>query len=108
MPWQGQQVATANADPGLVNDKRAFLRTMSWPSADARIVIEDIVADTNEDAKDAHGHRQHAARRGCFIYNFTVSSCKADVRCAENWKLETRLKRRTKTNQDSCVAVTVR
>ena len=37
--------------PAWLNDKRAFLADDVMASADARIVIEDIVADTNEDAK---------------------------------------------------------
>ncbi len=83
--------ATAMADPGLANDKRAFLADDVMASADARIVIEDIVADTNEDAKTRTVTATMQLDGERFTYNFTVSSAKPTFGVLKNWKLENSL-----------------
>ena len=80
--------ATAMADPGLANDKRAFLADDVMASADARIVIEDIVADPNEDAKTRTVTATMQLDGERFTYNFTVSSAKPTFGVLKNWKLE--------------------
>ena len=83
--------ATAMADPGLANDKRAFLTDDVMAAADARIVIEDIVADTNEDAKTRTVTATMQLDGERFTYNFTVSSAKPTFGVLKNWKLENSL-----------------
>jgi len=83
--------ATAMADPGLANDKRAFLTDDVMAAADARIVIEDIVADTNEDAKTRTVTATMQLDGERFTYNFTVTSAKPTFGVLKNWKLENSL-----------------
>ena len=59
-------------------------------SADARIVIEDIVPDTNEDAKTRTVTATMQLDGERFTYNFTVSSAKPTFGVLKNWNSKTR------------------
>ena len=79
--------ATAMVDPGLPNDQRGFLSDDVMASASARLVVEDVVADsTSGNVRIVTATMQLDGDR--FTHSFRVSSAKPTMGFLKNWKIE--------------------
>ena len=79
--------ATAMVDPGLPNDQRGFLSDDVMASASARLVVEDVVADsTSGNIRIVTATMQLDGDR--FTHSFRVSSAKPTMGFLKNWKIE--------------------
>ena len=79
--------ATAMVDPGLPNDQRGFLSDDVMASASARLVVEDVVADsTDSTVRIVTATMQLDGDR--FTHSFRVSSAKPTMGVLKNWKIE--------------------
>ncbi|VTX58716.1 Uncharacterised protein [uncultured Actinomyces sp.] len=80
--------ATAMVDPGVDNDQRTFLTDDAMASATSLLVVEDVVADknNNSDTRTVTATMQLNGER--FTHAFHVTSDKPTMGVLDNWKIQ--------------------
>ena len=80
--------ATAMVDPGVDNDQRTFLTDDAMASATSLLVVEDVVADknNNSDTRTVTATMQVNGER--FTHAFHVTSDKPTMGVLDNWKIQ--------------------
>ena len=80
--------ATAMVDPGVDNDQRTFLVDDAMASATSLLVVEDVVADknNNSDTRTVTATMQVNGER--FTHAFHVTSDKPTMGVLDNWKIQ--------------------
>ena len=80
--------ATAMVDPGVDNDQRTFLVDDAMASATSLLVVEDVVADknNNSDTRTVTATMQLNGER--FTHAFKVTSDKPTMGVLDNWKIQ--------------------
>ena len=80
--------ATAMVDPGVDNDQRTFLTDDAMASATSLLVVEDVVADknNNSDTRTVTATMQLNGER--FTHAFKVTSDKPTMGVLDNWKIQ--------------------
>jgi len=79
--------ATAMVDPGAPNDQRVFLTDDAMASATSLLVVEEVVADKNEDAETRQVSATMQVNGERFTHAFRVTSDKATMGVLNNWKI---------------------
>ena len=80
--------ATAMVDPGLPDDQRGFLSDKVMASASARIEVEDVTVDDEEDSKERVVTATMRLDGERFTRWFRVSEGKKTFGLLTNWKIE--------------------
>ena len=80
--------ATAMVDPGLPDDQRAFLSDEVMASASARIEVEDVTVDDEENSKERVVKATMRLDGERFTRWFRVSEAKKTFGLLKNWKIE--------------------
>ena len=80
--------ATAMVDPGLPDDQRAFLSDEVMASASARIEVEDVTVDDEENSKERVVEATIRLGGERFTHWFRVSEEKKTFGLVTNWKIE--------------------
>ena len=79
--------ATAMVDPGVDNDQRTFLTDDVMASASSLLVVEDVVADKNNDSDTRTVTATMQVNGERFTHAFRVTSDKATMGVLNNWKI---------------------
>ena len=80
--------ATAMVDPGVDNDQRTFLTDDAMASATSLLVIEDVVADKNDDSDTRTVTATMQVNGERFTHAFRVTSDEATMGVLNNWKVK--------------------
>ena len=80
--------ATAMVDPGIPNDQRVFLTDDVIASASSLLVVEEVVADKNEDAETRQVSATMQVNGERFTRSFRVSEAKKTFGLLKNWKIQ--------------------
>ena len=80
--------ATAMVDPGLPNDQRGFLSDEVMASSSARIEVEDVTVDDEENSKERVVEATIRLGGERFTHWFRVSEEKKTFGLVTNWKIE--------------------
>ena len=80
--------ATAMVDPGLPDDQRAFLSDEVMASASARIEVEDVTVEDEENSKERVVKATMRLGGERFTRSFRVSEAKKLFGLLTNWKIE--------------------
>ena len=80
--------ATAMVDPGLPDDQRGFLFDKVMASASARIEVEDVTVDDEENSKERVVKATMRLGGERFTHWFRVSEAKKTFGLLTNWKIE--------------------
>lgn len=80
--------ATAMVDPGLPDDQRGFLSDKVMASASARIEVEDVTVDDEENSKERVVEATIRLGGERFTHWFRVSEEKKTFGLLTNWKIE--------------------
>ena len=80
--------ATAMVDPGLPDDQRAFLSDEVMASASARIEVEDVTVEDEENSKERVVKATMRLGGERFTHWFRVSEAKKTFGLLTNWKIE--------------------
>ena len=80
--------ATAMVDPGIPNDQRVFLTDDVMASASSLLVVEEVVADKNEDAETRQVLATMQVNGERFTRSFRVSEAKKTFGLLKNWKIQ--------------------
>lgn len=83
--------ATAMVDPGLPDDQRGFLSDKVMASASARIEVEDVTVDDEENSKERVVEATIRLGGERFTHWFRVSEEKKTFGLLTNWKIENAL-----------------
>ena len=81
-------VATAMVDPGIPNDQRVFLTDDVMASASSLLVVEEVVADKNEDAETRQVSATMQVNGERFTHTFTVTKEKPTMGLLNNWTVK--------------------
>ena len=79
--------ATAMVDPGVDNDQRTFLTNDVMSSATSLLVVEDVVADTNDDSDTRTVTATMQVNGERFTHAFRVTADDATMGVLDNWKI---------------------
>ena len=79
--------ATAMVDPGVDNDQRTFLTDDVMASATSRLVVEDVVADTDDDSDTRTVTATMQVNGERFTHAFRVTADDATMGVLDNWKI---------------------
>ena len=79
--------ATAMVDPGVSNDQRSFLTDDVMASATSLLVVEDVVADKNDDSDRRMVTATMQVNGERFTHSFVVTADKATMGVLDNWKI---------------------
>lgn len=80
--------ATAMVDPGLPDDQRGFLSDKVMASASARIEVEDVTVDDEENSKERVVTATMRLGGERFTRSFRVSEAKKTFGLLTDWKIE--------------------
>ena len=80
--------ATAMVDPGVANDQRTFLTDGAMASAQSRLVIEDVVADRNDESSTRSVTATMQVNGERFTHQFTVTKAKPTMGVLDNWQVK--------------------
>ena len=80
--------ATAMVDPGAPNDQRFFLTDDAMASATSLLVVEEVVADKNEDAETRQVSATMQVNGERFTHAFTVTKEKPTMGLLNNWAVK--------------------
>ena len=80
--------ATAMVDPGVDNDQRTFLTDDVMASATSLLVVEEVVADKNEDAETRQVSATMQVNGERFTHAFTVTKEKPTMGLLNNWAVK--------------------
>ena len=80
--------ATAMVDPGAPNDQRVFLTDDAMASATSLLVVEEVVADKNEDAETRQVSATMQVNGERFTHAFTVTKEKPTMGLLNNWAVK--------------------
>ena len=83
--------ATAMVDPGVPNDQRVFLTDDVMASASSLLVVEEVVADKNEDAETRQVSATLQVNGERFTHAFTVTKDKPTMGVLNNWTVKNSL-----------------
>ena len=83
--------ATAMVDPGVPNDQRVFLTDDVMASASSLLVVEEVVADKNEDAETRQVSATMQVNGERFTHAFTVTKDKPTMGVLNNWTVKNSL-----------------
>ena len=83
--------ATAMVDPGVPNDQRVFLTDDVMASASSLLVVEEVVADKNEDAETRQVSATLQVNGERFTHAFTVIKDKPTMGVLNNWTVKNSL-----------------
>ena len=83
--------ATAMVDPGAPNDQRVFLTDDAMASATSLLVVEEVVADKNEDAETRQVSATMQVNGERFTHAFTVTKDKPTMGVLNNWTVKNSL-----------------
>ena len=79
--------ATAMVDPGVPDDQRVFLTDDVMASSQSLLVVEEVVADKNEDLQTRQVSATVQVNGERFTHAFRVTSDKATMGVLNNWKI---------------------
>jgi len=79
--------ATAMVDPGVDNDQRTFLTDDVMASATSRLVVEDVVADTDDDSDTRTVTATMQVNGERFTHAFRVTADDATMGVLDNWTI---------------------
>ena len=80
--------ATAMVDPGVDNDQRTFLTDDVMASATSLLVVEDVVADKNDDSDTRTVTATMQVNGERFTHAFTVTKEKPTMGLLNNWAVK--------------------
>jgi len=80
--------ATAMVDPGIPNDQRVFLTDDVMASASSLLVVEEVVADKNEDAETRQVSATMQVNGERFTHAFTITKEKPTMGLLNNWTVK--------------------
>ena len=80
--------ATAMVDPGVANDQRTFLTDGVMASAQSRLVVEDVVADRNDESSTRSVTATMQVNGERFTHQFTVTKAKPTMGVLDNWQVK--------------------
>lgn len=80
--------ATAMVDPGVPNDQRTFLTDGVMASAQSRLVVEDVVADKNDESSTRSVTATMQVNGERFTHQFTVTKAKPTMAVLDNWRVK--------------------
>lgn len=80
--------ATAMVDPGLPDDQRGFLSDKVMASSSARIEVEDVTVDDEENSKERVVKATMRLDGERFTRSFRVTEAKKSFGLLKNWKIE--------------------
>ena len=80
--------ATAMVDPGIPNDQLVFLTDDVMASASSLLVVEEVVADKNEDAETRQMSATMQVIGERFTHAFTVTKEKPTMGLLNNWTVK--------------------
>ena len=80
--------ATAMVDPGAPNDQRVFLTDDAMASATSLLVVEEVVADKNEDAETRQVSATMQVNGERFTHAFTVTKEKPTMGLLNKWAVK--------------------
>ena len=80
--------ATAMVDPGVPNDQRTFLTDGVMASAQSRLVVEDVVADKNDESSTRSVTATMQVNGERFVHEFTVAKTKPTMGVLDNWQVK--------------------
>ena len=80
--------ATAMVDPGVPNDQRTFLTDGVMASAQSRLVVEDVVADKNNESSTRSVTATMQVNGERFTHQFTVTKAKPTMGVLDNWQVK--------------------
>jgi len=83
--------ATAMVDPGVPSDQRRFLTDDAMASATSLLVVEDVVADANEDSQTRQVSATVQVNGESFTHAFTVTKDKPTMGVLNNWTVKNSL-----------------
>ena len=93
--------ATAMVDPGIPNDQRVFLTDDVIASASSLLVVEEVVADKNEDAETRQVSATMQVNGERFTRSFRVSEAKKTFGLLKNWKIQDAMVARVDVQADN-------
>ena len=80
--------ATAMVDPGVSNDQRSFLTDDVMASATSLLVVEDVVADKNDDSDRRMVTATMQVNGERFTHEFTVTKRSSTMGVLNNWTVK--------------------
>ena len=80
--------ATAMVDPGVSNDQRSFLTDDVMASATSLLVVEDVVADKNDDSDRRTVTATMQVNGERFTHEFTVTKGSSTMGVLNNWTVK--------------------
>ena len=80
--------ATAMVDPGVSNDQRSFLTDDVMASATSLLVVEDVVADKNDDSDRRMVTATMQVNGERFTHEFTVTKGSSTMGVLNNWTVK--------------------
>ena len=80
--------ATAMVDPGVSNDQRSFLTDDVMASATSLLVVEDVVADKNDDSDRRTVTATMQVNGERFTHEFTVTKRSSTMGVLNNWTVK--------------------
>ena len=80
--------ATAMVDPGVPNDQRTFLTDGVMASAQSRLVVEDVVADKNNESSTRSVTATMQVNGERFTHQFTVTKANPTMAVLDNWRVK--------------------
>ena len=83
--------ATAMVDPGVPSDQRVFLTDEAMASSTSLLVVEDVVADANEDFQTRQVSATVQVNGESFTHAFTVTKDKPTMGVLNNWTVKNSL-----------------
>ena len=83
--------ATAMVDPGVPDDQRVFLTDDVMASSQSLLVVEDVVADGNEDSQTRQVSATVQVNGESFTHAFTVTKDKPTMGVLNNWTVKNSL-----------------
>ena len=83
--------ATAMVDPGVPDDQRRFLTDEAMASSTSLLVVEDVVADANEDFQTRQVSATVQVNGESFTHAFTVTKDKPTMGVLNNWTVKNSL-----------------
>ena len=99
--------ATAMVDPGLPDDQRGFLSDKVMASASARIEVEDVTVDDEEDSKERVVTATMRLDGERFTRSFRVSAAKNTFGLLKNWKIQDAMVSRVDVQADNVTAFSI-
>ena len=82
------RAATAMVDPGVSNDQRSFLTDDVMASATSLLVVEDVVADKNDDSDRRTVTATMQVNGERFTHEFTVTKGSSTMGVLNNWTVK--------------------